>query len=87
MYMTTVSSTEARQNWAETLDAARNAPIHIRSHGREVAVLMSVELAERALAALEDQEDTIAAEAALAADEPLVPLEDIARELGIALDD
>lgn len=48
---------------------------------------MSVELAERALAALEDAEEIAAAEAALADEAPRVSLEDVARELGIELDD
>lgn len=48
---------------------------------------MSVELADRALAALEDAEDAEEAEAALADPEARVSLADIARELGIELDE
>lgn len=86
-YMTAVSSTRARQRWAETLEAARSSPVRIRVHGRDVAVLMNAELADRALAALEDQEDTRAAEAALADEGPWVTLEELASELGINLDE
>lgn len=85
--MTEVTATEARQRWAATLDAAKVSPVWITNHGREVAVVMSVELAERALAALEDAEEIAAAEAALADEAPRVSLEDVARELGIELDD
>ncbi len=85
--MTTVTATDARQRWAETLDAAKRGPVRISSHGREVAVVMSVDLAERALAALEDLADIEAAEAALADPEPTMSLEDVARELGISLDE
>ena len=48
---------------------------------------MSVDLAERALAALEDMADIEAVEAALLDPEPSIPLEDVARELGISLDE
>lgn len=85
--MSTVTSTEARQKWSETLDAAKLAPISISSHGREIAVLMSADLAERALQALEDQLDAAEAEEALASDEPRVSLDEIAAELGINLDE
>lgn len=85
--MDVVSATKARERWAETLDAAKRAPVRIASHGREVAVIMSVELADRALAALEDAEDAEEAEAALADPEARVSLADIARELGIELDE
>lgn len=85
--MSELTSTEARQRWAETLDAAKQGPVRITSHGREVAVVMSVELADRALAALEDAMDVAAAEAALADPSPRVALEDVARELGLSLDE
>lgn len=83
--MTETSATMARQRWAETLDAAKVAPVRITSHGREVAVLMSVDLADRALMALEDALDASAAEAALSDPAPRVSLEEVARELGLTL--
>lgn len=85
--MASITATDARQRWAETLDAAKRAPVRISSHGRDVAVVMSVDLAERALAALQDMMDIEAAEAALMDPEPMMSLEDVARELGITLDD
>lgn len=81
--MSEVTATQARQRWAETLDAAKASPIRITSHGRQVAVVMSSDLADRALAALEDAEDIAAAEASLSSAQPRVSLADLARELGI----
>lgn len=85
--MSKIPATIARQKWAETLDAAKRGPVRITSHGREVAVVMATDLADRALAALEDQMDIAAAEEALADPESRVSLEELARELGIALDE
>jgi prevent-host-death family protein len=41
--MTTVSATEAKQNFAALLDKAQREPVRIRRHQRDVAVLISVE--------------------------------------------
>ncbi len=86
--MTAIPATQARQRWAQTLDAARLAPVTITEHGRETVTLMDVELGRRALLALEDAEDAAAAaeaEAAVAAGEEAVSLDEVARELGIVL--
>lgn len=86
--MTSIPSTVARQRWAQTIDAARRAPITITEHGRETVVVMDVELSRRALAALEDAQDVAAAEEAaraIARGEETVPLSDIARELGFSV--
>lgn len=41
--MTTVSATEAKQNFAALLDKAQREPVRIRRHQRDVAVLISAE--------------------------------------------
>ncbi|MBK5238269.1 MAG: type II toxin-antitoxin system Phd/YefM family antitoxin [Actinomycetales bacterium] len=86
--MTTIPATEARQKWAQTLDLAHREPVTITQHGRDSVVLLDADVAKRALAALEDAQDVVDAEAAqaeMAAGEPGIPLNDIARELGITL--
>jgi prevent-host-death family protein len=86
--MTTIPATEARQRWAQTLDAARRGPVTITEYGRETVTILDVDLGRRALEALEDAEDTAAAaeaESALRAGEETVSLDDVARELGIAI--
>lgn len=87
--MDTIPATQARQRWAQTLDAARLNPLTITEHGRETVILMDVALGRRALQALEDAEDAAAASAARAAiqqGESTVSLSDITQELGIDLD-
>lgn len=87
--MTSIPATEARQRWAQTLQSAQRGPVVISQHGRDSVVIMEVEVARRALDALEAAEDAAAAEAALAevdAGAPSVRLEELAAELGITLD-
>ncbi len=86
--MTSLPATDARQKWAQTLEHAHREPVIITQHGRDSVVLLDADLAQRALAALEEVEDAAAADAALAeleAGETAIPLDEIAKELGIAL--
>ncbi len=41
--MRTMSATEAKQNFAELIDAAQRGPVRIQRHDRDVAVLLSAE--------------------------------------------
>lgn len=71
------------------MDSARRNPVTITDHGRETVMVLHIEIAHRALRALEDAEDAAAADAAAAAieaGEDTVPLEDMARELGLKLE-
>jgi prevent-host-death family protein len=82
-------ATEARQKWAQTLDYAHHEPVTITQHGRDSVVLLDAHVARRALSALEDAEDAASAAMALAeveAGAPTIPLDEVAKELGIALD-
>ena len=81
--MIRIPATQARQRWAQTMDSARRNPVTITDHGRETVMGLGVEIAHRALRALEDAED---AAAAIEAGEETVPLEDMARELGLKLE-
>ena len=83
--MTSVTATHARQRWAETLDRANVFPVRISSHGRDVAVVMNPDLADRALQALQDAEDAADATMALDEAEPRISLSELAAELGISL--
>lgn len=89
LYMNTISSTQARQNWANTIEAARIEPVTITDHGRKTVTIMDAELARLALQVLEDSRDAEEAVAALARvenGEKTFSLEEVAAELGIDLD-
>lgn len=45
--MRTVTASEARQGWAEVLEASRREPIVIQRQKRDVAVVMSMDEYER----------------------------------------
>ena len=87
--MNSITSTAARQNWADTVDRARNEPIIITDHGRETVVVMDAALAKLALQVLEDARDVEDATKALEEYERTgisYSLEEVAKELGITLD-
>jgi prevent-host-death family protein len=88
--MITIPATRARQQWAQTLDEAKKAPLTITEHGRETVVLMDADLSRRALEALEDAEDAREAAEVLAriesGQERTYTMAEVAAELGIKLD-
>ena len=88
--MNAISSTHARQNWADTVDRACDEPIIITDHGRETVVVMDAALAKLALQVLEDARDVEEATKALeridAGLDRTYSLEEVAAELGIQLD-
>jgi prevent-host-death family protein len=81
--MRSVPSNEARQHWAELLDAVRSEPVSISRRGRDVAAVVDIAFYRRAVEALEDAEDVEAAKAARQEDEPTVSHEALLAELGI----
>jgi prevent-host-death family protein len=86
--MNKISSTKARQNWADTVEKARDEPIVITEHGRETVVVMDAALAKLALQVLEDAYDVEQATKALEEFERSgisFTLEEVAAELGIEL--
>jgi prevent-host-death family protein len=90
LHMNTISSTQARQNWADTIEAARIEPVTITDHGRKTVTIMDAELADRALEALEDAIDVAEAEKRMArrrAGEKTYTLEELSAKLGINLEE
>ena len=88
--MIRIPATRARQQWSQTIDEAKRAPVTITEHGRETVVLMDAALARRALEALEDAEDAREAAETLAriesGQERTYTLAEVAAELGITLE-
>jgi len=88
--MITIPATRARQQWAQTLDEAKKAPVAITEHGRETVVLMDADLSRRALEALEDAEDAQEAAEILSrvesGQERTYTLAEVAAELGLTLE-
>lgn len=87
--MNSVTSSYARQHWAETVEAARQEPLIITDHGRPTVAVMDAELAALALQVLEDSRDVEGATAALEEyrkDRIAHSLDDVAAEFGIRLD-
>jgi prevent-host-death family protein len=86
--MYNLPASEARQRWSDIIDHAHREPVAITVRGREQVVVLEAELARRALQALEDAMDRAAVDRArreLAEDPETLPLEQVARELGITL--
>ena len=89
LYMNSVASTYARQNWAETIELAKTEPVVVTDHGRPAVVMMNAELACLALQVLEDSRDVEDAYKALEridAGGKTYSLSEVAAELGIDLD-
>ena len=84
--MNSVRSSYARQNWAETVVAAKLEPLIITDHGRPTFAVMDAALAKLALQVLEDSRDIEMAMASLAKVDngaPTYTLDEVAAELGI----
>jgi prevent-host-death family protein len=87
--MNSVTSSHARQNWAETVEAARNEPLIITDHGRPTVAVMDAALAKLALQVLEDSREIEIALVSLAKvdnGERTYTLDEVAAELGITRD-
>ena len=86
--MNTITATNARQNWAKTIEDAKLEPVLLTDHGRPTVVVMSAELARLALQVLEDARDVEEGMKALEevqAGGKTFSLEEVAAELGLEL--
>jgi antitoxin Phd len=74
----------ARENLSDAVDMARTEAVFLERYGRPAAVLVSPERYEQLLAALEDAEDVVAFDAAMAEEGPNIPWEQVKADLGWA---
>ena len=82
--MISVTLSEFRSNQSDYIAAAQREPVEITSRGaNRRAVVVSPEFFDRAIQALEDQEDIRAADEARNDLGPTVSHEDLIKELGL----
>lgn len=80
--MKTIDVSTARANLAEVLDASLEGDIVIERYGKPAGVLISLERHERFMAALEELEDVMAFDEAMAEEGRNVPWDEVKAELG-----
>lgn len=82
--MSTLSVTEARENFSEAIAASAVEAVFIEKHGERAAVLISPARYEQLMEALEEIEDAAAIEQSLADPNPNIPWDVVKRDLGLA---
>jgi antitoxin Phd len=80
--MATMNISAARDKLPEAVELARTEPVILERYGRPAAVLVSPERYELLMAALEDTEDVIAFDAAMAEEGENIPWEQVKADLG-----
>ena len=82
--MSTMSVTEARENFSEAIATSAVEAVFIQKHGENAAVLISPERYEELMDALEEIEDMEAYDSAMADTSTNIPWEEVKRQLGLA---
>jgi antitoxin Phd len=80
--MATMNISAARENLPEAVELARTEAVILERYGRPAAVLVSPERYELLMAALEDTEDVLAFDAAMAEEGENIPWEQVKADLG-----
>ncbi len=81
--MKSLTISEFRSDIAEAIKSLPKSPIAISRHGEDVAILMSVSLYEKAIAAMEDLEDLEIYDEVISSKEKFIPLKEVMKDLGI----
>ncbi|SMH48825.1 prevent-host-death family protein [Rathayibacter oskolensis] len=80
--MSTVTVSEARANFAELLEQSHSEAVFVERHGKAEAVVVSPEQYERMRDALEEAEDLLAFDAAVAEEGENIPWAQAKADLG-----
>jgi antitoxin Phd len=80
--MSIVSVADARNNFSNVIARAKGEAVFIERRGKRAAVVISPEQYERMMEALEDAEDAVAFDEAMAEEGPNVPWAQVRADLG-----
>ena len=80
--VTPISVSEARERLAEVIEAAQSDAVVLERYGRPAAVVVSPERYEQLLEALEEAEDVVAFDEAMAEGGDNIPWEQVRADLG-----
>ena len=80
--MVRISVSKARERLAEVVEMSHSEPVELEHYGRRAAVMVSPEHYDQMLEALEESEDVVAFDAALAEEGDNIPWEQVKSDLG-----
>ena len=80
--MSTVSVADARNHLSDVIARSKSEAVFIERRGQRAAVVVSPEQYERMLDALEDAEDVVAFDEAIAEEGPNIPWAQVKADLG-----
>jgi len=82
--MVTLTASDARKNFADTVRRSRAEPVVIERRGRREAIMLSPEEFDRLVEAAEELDDIAAFDAAVAEEGENIPWDELKAELGWA---
>jgi antitoxin Phd len=80
--MVTLSSSDARKNFADTVRRSQTEPVVIERRGRREAVMLAPEEFDRLVEAAEELDDIAAFDAAMSEEGENIPWDELKAELG-----
>ena len=81
--MSSLSISEARAGLSEAIAQAQKKPVTISKHGKPIAVLVNPSLYKKFIESMEELEDIEAFDEAISSNDPLIPWEQVKKDLGL----